>query len=308
MASASSVIAVIRASRPSFRNPHDKVAFANHASFLAAGFSLIAVGKAALVDNPPTEGEEVGIEGWNELDDVYGFLYSKSFDKGAKKVILAKCLKVEDYLMVDVAELQCEEPKEPIHLQINVKDYLAESSGQHSNYGEIYKNLESLVKRINKDLLSEVEGKAKVAASASVTSPSHDNIQKPGEKNEQESSSRFDVESNPMPYGLVYPPVVPFGSSDLYPGPGAGVFPERGSGIGGGMLVGPNDPRFFGGGIGSRPGFIDGIPGVPPGARFDPYGPPGVPGFEPTRFVRQPRRPGGGVHPDLEHFQGSDYI
>lgn len=26
--------------------------------------------------------------------------------------------------------------------------------------------------------------------------------------------------------------------------------------------------------------------GVPPGARFDPYGPPGVPGFEPGRFVR----------------------
>lgn len=26
--------------------------------------------------------------------------------------------------------------------------------------------------------------------------------------------------------------------------------------------------------------------GVPPGARFDPYGPPGVPGFEPNRFVR----------------------
>lgn len=26
--------------------------------------------------------------------------------------------------------------------------------------------------------------------------------------------------------------------------------------------------------------------GVPPGARFDPYGPPGVPGFEPDRFGR----------------------
>ncbi|MCI16107.1 putative proteasome inhibitor, partial [Trifolium medium] len=25
--------------------------------------------------------------------------------------------------------------------------------------------------------------------------------------------------------------------------------------------------------------------GVPPGARFDPIGPPGVPGFEPNRFA-----------------------
>lgn len=31
-------------------------------------------------------------------------------------------------------------------------------------------------------------------------------------------------------------------------------------------------------------GFDRGAP--PPGARFDPYGPPGVPGFEPGRFTR----------------------
>ena len=30
--------------------------------------------------------------------------------------------------------------------------------------------------------------------------------------------------------------------------------------------------------------------GVPQGARFDPYGPPGVPGFEPNRFARYVRR------------------
>lgn len=53
MASESSVMAVIRASRPSFRNPHDKVAFAVHASFLAAGFSLIATGTGALSENLP---------------------------------------------------------------------------------------------------------------------------------------------------------------------------------------------------------------------------------------------------------------
>lgn len=63
---------------------------------------------------------------------------------------------------------------------------------------------------------------------------------------------------------------------------------------------------FFG--SDERAGFLGGLPGVPPGARFDPYGPPDVPGFEPARFIRQPRRPGGGAHPDLEHFQGPDYI
>ncbi|KAJ0088239.1 hypothetical protein Patl1_31769 [Pistacia atlantica] len=83
----------------------------------------------------------------------------------------------------------------------------------------------------------------------------------------------------------------------------------RDPGSGGSMLIGPDDPRWFGGGIGGEPGFFGGQPGVPPGARFDPYGPPGVPGFEPNRFARNPRRPGGGNHPDLEHFPGgSDFI
>lgn len=54
MATESSVLAVIRASRPTFRNPNDKVAFALHASFLAAGYSLIATGSRACSDNPPT--------------------------------------------------------------------------------------------------------------------------------------------------------------------------------------------------------------------------------------------------------------
>ncbi|CAK9151426.1 unnamed protein product [Ilex paraguariensis] len=55
------------------------------------------------------------------------------------------------------------------------------------------------------------------------------------------------------PSGVVVPPVYPtVGCSDLLPGPGAGIYPIRGGF--GGMLVGPNDPRFFGG-VGGEPGF-----------------------------------------------------
>lgn len=54
MATESSVMAVIKASRPKFRNPNDKVAFAVHAAFLAAGYSLIATGAKAFAENPPT--------------------------------------------------------------------------------------------------------------------------------------------------------------------------------------------------------------------------------------------------------------
>ncbi|KAF3777213.1 putative proteasome inhibitor [Nymphaea thermarum] len=44
--------AVIRASRPSFRNDHDKVAFLAHASFLSADYVLTIPGKAALGEMP----------------------------------------------------------------------------------------------------------------------------------------------------------------------------------------------------------------------------------------------------------------
>ncbi|KAK8951360.1 putative proteasome inhibitor [Platanthera zijinensis] len=301
MTSDGSVMVVIRASRPTFRNHHDKIAFAIHATFLAAGFSLTAVGRRALDNNPPIEGEEVGIEGWNELDDAYGFVYSKS-ENGSKKAILVKCIPLEEYLMVDVVEL-INEQKEPFHLQINTKDYLTEDVGQQTSYVEMYKNLQGLVRSLDTDILEKLEQKGKRAASTN--SSQSTSIDRPGPVSNQEPTDP-PLHYETVPSGLVYPPVAPYGGNDLYPGPGAGFFPQRSSGVGGGMLVGPNDPRFFGPGV--SPGSFGAIPGVPPGARFDPYGPPDVPGFEPARFIRQPRRPGSGTHPDLEHFQGSDYI
>lgn len=299
MATETSVMAVIRASRPSFKNPHDKIAFAVHASFLSAGFSLVATGRNAFSDNLPTDGDEVGIEGWNELEDSYGFVYTKT-EKESKKTVLMKCLPIGDVLMIDVLNLN-EEQKEPINLQINIKDHLTDGVGGTGNYGEMYKNFQGLVEKLNTGVLAKLEPKAErtssVRSGAEISECSTTN----------EPAVVLHVERQPLPSGLVYPPVPSFGgNSDLYPGPGAGFYSNRGSGFDGDMLVGPNDPRWFG--SGEHPGFAGGIPGVPPGARFDPYGPPDVPGFEPSRFVRHPRRPGGGTHPDLEHFQGPDFI
>lgn len=51
MVDPNSVLAVIRASRPSFKNASDKVAFAVHASFVSSGFVLHAAGPPACSDN-----------------------------------------------------------------------------------------------------------------------------------------------------------------------------------------------------------------------------------------------------------------
>lgn len=65
---------------------------------------------------------------------------------------------------------------------------------------------------------------------------------------------------------------------------------------GGGMHVGPGHPMFgpgrLGGGVGAPPGRGS----LPPGARYDPIGPPGLPGFHPDDYVHpQP----GQLHPDV---------
>ncbi|GAB2298835.1 hypothetical protein Dimus_032912 [Dionaea muscipula] len=297
-----SVLAVIRASRPNFRNDADKVAFAVHSNFVASGFVLNSTGPPAFsesaLSSPSTE--EVGVDRWNEFDDEYAFVYLDP-EKGNKKV-LVKCLLMGDKLLVDAVS----DGSEATHLEINIDDYVAENAG--SNYNTLYKNLGKLISSLDSEILSRLDGPSKSSSKTGSSRSTH-----------QESiSSHIDAVINEpqgprdFPQGVVVPPVHPAGSSDLFPGPGAGMYPSGGFGIGGegSLLLGPDDPRWFGG-RGGQPGFPGGGLNVPPGARFDPYGPPGIPGFEPSRFTRFPRRPGGGIHPDLEHLgsgNGADYI
>lgn len=300
---ADSVLAVIRASRPGFRNAHDRVVFAIHASFLAAGYSLTATGsQAAAASAPSSSGQEdVGIEGWNEMEDAYAFCYAKS-DKGVNKSVIVKCLVMGDMLIVDAALISEKENSEPYNLEINVNEYINDSTTS-SNYAEQYKNFPTLVERINSAIILRLEGspKKEIALDSSRSTSSSS-----GEEANRSQPGLGVPVNQPYSTGLVYPTVPPVGGSDLFPGPGAGFYPRRsGGGMGGGMLLGPNDPGWGNIGMGGDEGlgFPGEVRGVPPGARFDPYGPPGVPGFEPNRFARDQRRPPGrGTHPDLEHF------
>ncbi|KAM6550821.1 hypothetical protein CsatB_000629 [Cannabis sativa] len=358
MATDKSVIAVIRASRPSFRNDFDKLAFAVHASFLSSGFVLTATGTPAFSDtalSSSSTSDEVGIDGWNDVDGEYAFVYTNP-EKVSQKV-LVKCLMMNDKLLVDAL---ADGSSEPVHLEINVGDYNVGESGE-TNYSTQFKNLDKLVKSLDSEIFSKLDGSSKANSSTNLRSSgtreeSRNYVNEPGARAPESSRDQihpsgsdcydtvkplvktFDklhmahsllfigiteshvqffklllkannlrITNKPNHIRFVYPPVYPVGGSDLYPGPGAGMYPPRGDFGGGSMLLGPNDPRWFGGS--GEPDFPGGLPGVPPGARFDPYGPPGVPGFEPNRFTRGPQRPGRGTHPDLEHFGGgSDFI
>lgn len=304
MATAGSVLGVIRAARPALRSPHDAVAFAVHAAFLSVGYSLTAAGSRA-ASSPPEgrENVEVGIEGWNDIDGVYAFQYSGAGQDGLCKSVLVKCVPVGDSLMLDAAPDDGGD-KEPLHLEIKASDYVATLKGD--NYGQVYQNLNELIERINSSLLSKNSAPTKTQSLN--TSRGRKEVKAFDEDDFEVEGlgplgPRID-EQPPFTPEVVYPPVPPIGGSDLLPGPGAGVFPNRFDPGFEGLLVGPNDPRWgVGVGYDATAGFAEGGRGIPPGARFDPFGPPAVPGFEPSRFTRDRRPPGRGVHPDLEHFQ-----
>ncbi|KAL3639490.1 hypothetical protein CASFOL_017397 [Castilleja foliolosa] len=160
----------------------------------------------------------------------------------------------------------------PLHLEVDVGEYVEENGG--TNYGSQFKNLGKLVTSVNKDILDKLDG-----ASASSSLSQHSSSERMSREDRRPENNFLHI------HGFVVPPL---------------------PGYGGSMSVGPTDPRFFGG-----PFFFGGgdLSGVPPGARYTPYGPVPVPGSELGRFVGGRERPRGGLRPDSQHFHdGSDFI
>ncbi|CAI9118248.1 OLC1v1019785C1 [Oldenlandia corymbosa var. corymbosa] len=155
-----SVMAVIRAARPAFRNDHNKAAFAVHATLFASGFVLHAAGPAAFRDEVMsyTNGyNEVGIETWNERDSHYAFLYSKPDDEFRYHRVTVECFAFNDKLHVIAQNLG--DLVVVGHMEINVQDYVTEiNNGANSNkhnYGSMFKNFGKLVR----DVKDKIVGK-----------------------------------------------------------------------------------------------------------------------------------------------------
>ncbi|KAI3837782.1 hypothetical protein MKX03_008994 [Papaver bracteatum] len=158
MANEEGAMAVIRSARPNFRNAHDKVGFAVHAMFLNFGYFLTATGSAAFSDailtSPPSD--EVGIEGWNQRDDSYGFVYSNIHKAGLKYTVLVKCLVMGDFLVVDFMSSKYPD-KEPLSLQINVNDYNGGDGERSTDFANQFRNFDELVKKLHTEILSKLE-------------------------------------------------------------------------------------------------------------------------------------------------------
>eukprot|EP00775_Hariotina_reticulata_P003712 gene3712-3975_t len=259
---ATSILAVVRAASPAFRNRADQLAFAVHAAVLTNGFRLVAVGAAAQLDALSTSADDASTDGWNSIDDQYTFAYISDVDAiaGASDntsqptaaaqplKLLLKALVLGDSLLTTLAS---DSPTtEPAVLELLLDDFtLTSSDGSAPGAGAIaktYRNLDQLADRVA-SALSKLKG--------------HDDIMP------------FLGEG---PGGITGPGMLPAP-------PGFGP-------TGGGMHVGPNHPFFSdrmshpdimpgrAGGMGGR--------GGAPGVRWDPISPEGLQGWHPDDFQR----------------------
>ena len=298
MASPSAVLAVVRTARPALRNSADALVFALHASLSCEGFVLVATGEEAQRDLLGDSLHEAPVAGWNSLPDEYAFRYTSeaAFPRGGRQYLL-KALALGSKLLVDVA---APAPAPTAHLELRrasqgrwvwpcfamltrvaahrVSDF---TTGKlEGDYQSVYVNLGSLVSRMKEVLLPALTGQASsgnsILAAGAAQQPGRAGIAAeprgcaPPEciagwaspdthafrirrPPSQWPDMRGVGDEDRFPHGLpVLPALGPFG-------PGTG---------GGGMLVGPHHPGFHEppNHIGPRP------PGMPPEARFDPFG------------------------------------
>lgn len=60
--------------------------------------------------------QEVGTDGWNSMENIYAFLYSKE-EKETKNRVLVKCLVTGESLAIDLLDLEAQD-KDPYNILI----------------------------------------------------------------------------------------------------------------------------------------------------------------------------------------------
>ncbi|KAL9961793.1 hypothetical protein ACROYT_G030813 [Oculina patagonica] len=236
---------------------------------------------------------------WNSLDDVYALQYRRG---NLSSVFILKALKLGDKVMLYLMD----EDESKMHdTELNVDRYTARSVDYDTPQGsqqieDIFRQLDQLKTKIFRDVVDKF-------TSGSSRAGSQEERRGSRRESQREQPSRL-IDDDPLRipprrppdfHGEWAPPVGPFGygDGDRLPGhPGAS----------GGMLMDP----FRTGGMGSTGGQGFGPPphpgqlprgAVPPGARFDPFGP------VPPGGSRADSRSGRFAGPDPDHLPPPGY-
>jgi len=280
------------------RNKFDAVILAVHACLVEGGFRCINSGEERNTQQECDFGETLPPD-WNSLEDVYALQYRRG---NLNSVFIFKALKLGDKVMVYLME----EDESKMHdTSLDVDNFTSQSVDYSAGCGtqqleSVFRQLGQLKSKVFKDIVD------KFTANSSRTG-SQEERRGSRTDNQREQPSRL-IEDDPLRipprrppdfHGEWAPPVGPFGYGDSDRLPGH-------PGTGGGMLMDP----FRSGGVGSSGGGTFGPsphPGqlprgsVPPGARFDPFGP------VPPGGARPDSRSGRFAGPDPDHLPPPGY-
>jgi len=274
--------------RVQFRHRHDVLAFTLHC--LATNFSFRFLGLTEQETETETETqtqtqtekrnqewEAVVPERWNSQTDVFTFYYKHS--QSSFKFVM-KSLIFLDYLVVHSAAI---DDGKIFTLPLKVDEYVSKPEKGLTDYENLLKlekiqNLEDTFKsRILLNLLPGLKPGFEPEEERTTTTSTNPQLQQQQQQRQQTQRQPRIPDSFPEPSRSPFP---------LIP-PGGGGFPLP---DGMGNLIGPNHPSFgdplrippF---RGTDPSF--GLPqrlprgAIPPGARFDPFGPPAPFSFDP---------------------------
>ncbi|XP_073538952.1 proteasome inhibitor PI31 subunit isoform X2 [Phyllobates terribilis] len=192
--------------------------------------------------------QEMGTErlpdGWANNKELYTLRYGRGTSQ-----ILLKALTVEDTLIVNAMELQSDKVSD---VTLKIEDFI--DSTHLGQYHSVYKNPVELKRQLEAKLFCPLFGSKKENVKA----------EKPQEKNQADDDPLRIPPRNPAsrhPPWTDPPGYFPYGAADLDPLGGRS----------GGMIMDP----FHTGRTRPRPDPLGFLPpgAVPPGARFDPFGP-----------------------------------
>ncbi|KAK6183594.1 hypothetical protein SNE40_011043 [Patella caerulea] len=247
-----------------YKNADDVLVSVIHWKIISNGFKCIGKGEKAKSCDKKSE---MLPKGWNSDENLYVLRYNQTSNN---KIFILKIIKIDDSLMVNFMR---EEDEKVASMNIRASDHC---TGVLNDYHSAFKNLEDFKKRVKKEIFDEfktsVEKKSESRKSQS--SLLEDDRFTQGGPSHRRSGQQHEWIDPDGPFSVGRGDLDPFG------------------GMGGGMLM---DPRRSGGpGFGMDPS--TGLPArlprgaVPPGARFDPFGPSGA-------------RPS----PDPDHMRPPDY-
>ncbi|XP_054154187.1 proteasome inhibitor PI31 subunit-like [Oppia nitens] len=277
---------------PQLRSRNDLLVACLHFQLIQKDYRFLGTGEQ-FTETDDTNGSELLSDGWNQSQDTYVLRYVSQKKSSPKQKLLVKCVVASDMLIISALIVSADDKSSSHTFRTN--DFIT-ADFKTFNKAFTSGNANNLLDTINRDIVD------KLSATTTTTRESGTSSLRVDRQRQQQQEPDPLLADPPPPYGipnyggLGYDGI--YGQAGQWPPPigGADLDPfGRGQG---GMIM---DPRAFPNPLGGRlrnpaPGLPPGA--VPPGARFDPFGP-GI-GPRPNRNPRQ-------MGPDPDHMPPPGY-